>query len=170
MKKALLIIVPIIAIVVVGIALYYNEETTSEYFFAFDEVTYYKTDKGFNDLSIIDDKKVKTLKDSITSKMMSDFEEAISYDVAVTYLDSIGFKHKQIPVSKHDALREIFREKSTKRTEWVSCEPIYRDIYVFKKNGKVSGIAKLCYECGLFQLLIPMPILRILVWKGNLRN
>lgn len=27
------------------------------------------------------------------------------------------------------------------------CEPIYRDIFLFKKNTKVSGIAKLCYDC-----------------------
>lgn len=145
MKKALLIAIPIV-VIAVAIALYYNNHTT--YYFDFDEVVYYKTDKGFDDLIAIDKKEIMTLKDSVTNQLMGEFEEAIPYDVAAAYLDTIGFEKKVLPASKHDALMEIFKEKLKKRIEWTTCEPIYRDIYVFKKKGKVSGIAKLCYECG----------------------
>jgi hypothetical protein len=152
MKKALLITLPIIAIAIVVIALYYNNK--QEYYYDFDEVIYYKTTKDFNDLVAIGNeevrslKDVKTLRDSVAFQIMGDFEEAVPYDVAATYVDSIGFEKKILPVSKHTALMEIFREKPKMRTEWTTCEPIYRDIYVFKKNGKVVGMGKLCYECG----------------------
>lgn len=146
MKKALLITLPIVAIAIVAIALYYNNK--QEYYYDFDEVIYYKTTKGFDDLIAIDDKEVMTLKDSVANQLMGEFGEAVPYDVAATYLDSIGFEKKILPASKNTALMEIFREKSKERTEWTTCEPIYRDIYVFKKNGKVVGMGKLCYECG----------------------
>lgn len=149
MKKALLITLPIVAIAIVAIALYRNH---TRYYFDFDEVAYYKTTKDFNE--IIGDeevrslKDVKTLKDSVAFQLMGKFGEAVPYDVAATYLDSIGFEKKVLPASKNAALMEIFREKFKERTEWTTCEPIYRDIYVFKKNGKVVGMGKLCYECG----------------------
>ncbi|MDV6168685.1 hypothetical protein R1T16_09635 [Flavobacterium sp. DG1-102-2] len=120
-----------------------------KYYFDFDVVEYYITDKGFKDLAVNYNKKNKTLKDKVTLKIMSSFDQPVSYETAIKNLESIGFKKVVIPVSKHDVLRSIFTEKPSKRTESVACEPIYRDIYVFRKNGKVSGIAKLCYECGL---------------------
>lgn len=150
MKKALLIIVPIIAIAVAGIALYYN--SNGDYYYDFDEVVCYHTTKDLNEIignnEVRSLKDAKTLKDSVAYQIMSDFEEPIPYDVVAVYLDSIGFEKKVLPVSIHSELMEIFREKPTVRTESTTCEPIYRDIYVFKKNGKFSGMTKLCYECG----------------------
>ena len=115
MKKALLITLPIIAVVVVAIAFYYNNKQV--YYYDFDEVIYYKTTKGFDELIAIDDKEEMALKDSVTNQLMGEFEEAVPYDVAATYLDRIGFEKKVLPVSKHDALMEIFREKLKRRTE-----------------------------------------------------
>lgn len=125
---------------------------SGKYYYDFDEVIYYKTTKGIDDLIAIDDKEVKTFKDSVTSQIMADFGE-IPYAVTANYLDSIGYTRKEVPLSKLPALKEIFREKSTERTEFAACAPIYRDIYVFKKNGKFSGMAKLCYECGLSRFI-----------------
>lgn len=30
------------------------------------------------------------------------------------------------------------------------CEPIYRDIFIFKKNKEETGMAKICFKCGLY--------------------
>jgi hypothetical protein len=147
MKKALLIIVPIIAIVVVGVALYCKN---TSYYFSFDEVVYYKTKIGWDELSVIDRKKIKTVNDSMTMTLMGDYNfESIPDNRAVTYLDNLDFEKKTIPVSKHELIREVFREKLSTYYETTLCEPIYRDVYVFKQNGEITGIAKLCYECGL---------------------
>ncbi len=161
MKKGFKIFIIVVAVSVLGVVTYdfskaymidgsenEYEFVLGKYYYDFDEVLYYKTAKDFDDLVAIDKKEIKTLKDSITSKLMTDFDEAVSYDVAAVYLDSIGFEKKVLPPSKHAALREIFREKISNISETTVCEPIYRDIYVFKKNGKLAGIAKLCYSCG----------------------
>jgi hypothetical protein len=130
-----------------------DEPVLGKYYYDFTEVVYYKTTKGFDDLIAIDDKKVMTLKDSVTFQIMTGFEEVVPYDVEATYLDSIGFEKKIIPVSRYAALYEIFRVKIRKHSEAAACMPIYRDIYVFKKQGKVIGIAKLCYSCGQSQFI-----------------
>ncbi|PZR19509.1 MAG: hypothetical protein DI539_13780 [Flavobacterium psychrophilum] len=126
-----------------------TEHEKGKAYFDFDEVVYYKTIKDFDDLIDVDGKKVRTRKDSVTEQIISDFEEVVPYDVAAAYLDSIGFEKQVLLVSKHSELMEIFSEKSNLNIGSTTCEPIYRDVYVFKKNGKFSGMAKLCYECGL---------------------
>ena len=30
-----------------------------------------------------------------------------------------------------------------------ACAPIYRDIYVFRNNNKIVGIAKICFGCQI---------------------
>jgi len=147
MKKALLIIVPIIAIAVVGVALYNNKESKLEYYYDFDEIIHYKTNIDESDLMDIRHKQIKTTKDSMMLTMAWDYYR-FPLNRAVAYLDSIDFKKQLIPVSKHRALKEIFKEKTTELDWGTACESVYRNIYVFKKNGKISGIAKLSYECG----------------------
>ena len=34
-----------------------------------------------------------------------------------------------------------------------ACAPEYRDFLVFRKNDKVSGIAKICLSCGHFYFI-----------------
>lgn len=148
MKKALLIIVPIIAIAVAGIALYYYDQGGAEYYYDFDEVVHYKTDIDELDLLELDKKQVKTTKDSIMLTMAWNYY-SFPLNRAVAYLDSIDFKKQVIPSSKHSEIREIFKEKS-KEMDWgTTCEPVYRNIYVFKKNGKISGLARICNQCGM---------------------
>ena len=55
-------------------------------------------------------------------------------------------KHK-IEKSKLKKLSEIFSERKEVKTEYSSCDPIYRNIFIFKKNGKVVGISKICFGC-----------------------
>ncbi len=34
-----------------------------------------------------------------------------------------------------------------------ACAPEYRDILIFKKNEKISGVAKICLSCSQFYLI-----------------
>jgi len=34
-----------------------------------------------------------------------------------------------------------------------TCAPLFRDILILRQNGKISGVAKLCYDCGKFHLV-----------------
>lgn len=151
MKRILLILVPIIAIAVVGIALYCNKESEPMYYYDFDEVIHYHTDIDEHELLAIREKKVKTIQDSMMLTMTWNYYR-VPLTRAVTYLDSIDFKKQILPSSKFPAIKEIFKEGNSIYESPMSCEPVYRNIYVFKKSGKVTGVAMLCYGCqkGIF--------------------
>lgn len=120
-----------------------------DYFFNFDEVVYYRADKKYPNIYEVNHKSPKTLTDSMTVKIMRrESPENISDTLAIMYLDSIGFEKINISQNKLDSLREIFRERNGCESYTTSCLSTYRDVYLLKKKGKVTGIVKLCYECG----------------------
>ncbi len=131
-----------------------NEVVKGKYYFDFDEVVYYSASDKYPDPDQIREKEVKTKIDTMTIEIMQGYlPQATSDTIYIAYFDSIGFKKKIIPEGKQNALREIFREKSVENSETAACAWTYRDFYLFKKKGKVTGIAKLCYECGIDEFI-----------------
>ena len=47
---------------------------------------------------------------------------------------------------------KFFQKKKCKEIVSAACEPVFRDIFIFKKNKKEIGIAKICFECELYSL------------------
>lgn len=122
------------------------------YYFDFDEVVYYNTtdmEKSYDY-----DKKNITPIDSITIQIMrGDMPTSLNDSISIAYLDSIGFNRKVLPVSKNKEIKEVFREKKVDSYEVTACAWTYRDIYILKKNGKITGIVKLCYDCGQYEFI-----------------
>jgi hypothetical protein len=62
-------------------------------------------------------------------------------------LNKIGFKKTMIDKKKFAEIDQFFVEKEAKEHLATSCIYIYRDILVFKKKSKVTGVAKICFGC-----------------------
>ncbi|HAS39864.1 MAG TPA: hypothetical protein DCS93_05265 [Microscillaceae bacterium] len=63
-------------------------------------------------------------------------------------LEGFGFVKQQVPSKKFAGINELlFSEKSEGRRT-TSCEPFYRDILVFRRDARLVGIAKICFECN----------------------
>ncbi|OJJ23197.1 hypothetical protein BKI52_02245 [marine bacterium AO1-C] len=62
-------------------------------------------------------------------------------------LEGLGFVKQQVPAKKFGKINELmFSDKSTgMRT--TACKPFYRDILVFRRDARLVGIAKVCFEC-----------------------
>lgn len=114
--------------------------------FEFDEAFHY---------SITNEKSEKVDRiNSIYEVIYEDYPYKMKELGFIYNLERNGFVKKTIPVDNHSELRTVLRSQfgmgflfSTK------CLPIYRDIIIFKKNNKVSGIAKICFECGQHQFI-----------------
>ena len=49
----------------------------------------------------------------------------------------------------YKSLSKIFSNHKIELKESNACDAFYWDIFIFKKNGKVNGIAKICFDCNL---------------------
>lgn len=125
------------------------------HYFDFDEAIYYNiTDSLSND---IDSNPDRSATDSIGERLLSGRNaRELSDTIAIAWLDSVGFSKRVFNEVEQVKLREIFREKSFDYDEdetVTTCAPVFRDIYLFKKEGKPTGIVKICYDCGDLQII-----------------
>lgn len=121
-------------------------------FFDFDEVVHYQVniskDEFYNLLQTDTlSNETKLLADLLgnycpkTEKEINNFKEAIKLSWVSLY---------NIDTKFTDELYAIFSEKRCDEIWRAACEPIYRDIFIFKKNKNEIGIAKICFDCGLY--------------------
>jgi hypothetical protein len=114
--------------------------------FEFDEAIHY---------SITDEKseKIDTI-NSIYEVIYEDYPYEMKDLRFVNNLERNGFIKKPIPTHNHSELRTILRSQFGMGFLFSKkCLPVYRDIIIFKKNDKVSGIAKICFGCGQHQFI-----------------
>jgi hypothetical protein len=94
----------------------------------------------------------KTKNETILQKLLvMNFPESITE----TNFESILLKNKFIKTElnkkKKIEIENIFSQKDSLKTEFSSCIAFYRDVFVFKKNNSIIGIAKICFGCGISQ-------------------
>lgn len=124
-------------------------------FFDFDSVEYYSLNKSKEEE--MGENNSKSIDNGIFDKIFFDnYPEKLNNKVFYTTINSDGFSKSELSQKDVEYLRnDIFLEKfSLKMFELrKACAPEYRDILVFKKKNKISGIAKICLSCGQFFLI-----------------
>ncbi|MFL9833476.1 hypothetical protein [Chryseobacterium terrae] len=68
------------------------------------------------------------------------------------FIEKIGYSKKYIDPSNFEILDKIFVEKPEENMTVASCIPIFRDILIFKKNEKVTGMMKICFSCHQYSI------------------
>lgn len=118
-------------------------------FFDFDEVYLYQISEKESNKYFSDDK-------STSQKEKDEFNKvAFMYSSPKNLNDKWFFekietyypKKQKIENSKLKELSDIFTERKEEKMVVTACDPIFRNIFIFKKNGKVVGISKICFDC-----------------------
>lgn len=129
--------------------------TQNKPFFDFDEVIHYEfpiPTNEYHDLTLVDSmsEKGKFLYFLLDYPCPVTQEEKIKFKEALESVD----KEENIINSKYynELKNQIFSEKKCDDIWAYGCAPIYRDIFIFKKNKKETGMAKICFECQLFSI------------------
>jgi len=63
-------------------------------------------------------------------------------------LVGFGFVKQQVPSAKFAKINEILFNEKSKGRKATGCKPFYRDILVFRRDARLVGIAKICFECN----------------------
>lgn len=127
--------------------------TPNKPFFDFDEVTHYQisiSEKDFLDLVHVDSvsEEGKLLSCLLEDPCPITQEEKVKFEEAIKSVDK---QENVINPKYYNELRnKIFTEKKCKESWAYACAPLYRDIFIFKKNNVETGMAKICFECQLF--------------------
>ena len=129
-----------------------------EIYFDFDEIEYYVIDSvseiDLIDISIevrTDSNNTRTELEILKSAIIIGEEpETLKDSAVIGELINIGFERKPI---RRNRVKDFFRERKDTIAMTALCGPVYRDILVFKKQNKISGIAKICFSCDKHHII-----------------
>lgn len=123
-------------------------------FFNFDEIEYYHIDILESKAMEIWDKPNKSPIEQLkVDILIKEKPENLNNLTFIQSLNTIGFTKSLINPSQFKDINLIFSEKSGYESYVSGCIPVYRDILVFKKDNKIIGVSKICFDCHLFRII-----------------
>jgi len=124
------------------------------YYFDFDTVDWYSIEINIDDLLDFEGQSNLTKNQKLQYDLiMMDEPESENDTLFIQDLEKIGFE--KIIIKKEERvnlIHEIVREKSHQESLATACVAVYRDIFIFRKDGEVIGIAKICFDCWKSQI------------------
>lgn len=124
------------------------ENHSGKLFFDYDTIHHYSIIMDDSQVNELYDRKSDSTLDSLRYRIILDETPTTITDTAfLVNLEIIGYKKTIIDTAIHNEINSIFMEKKTEEILATSCIYIYRDILIFRNMGKISGMAKICFEC-----------------------
>ena len=117
-------------------------------YFQYDKVEHYFLDIDEEKIWVIEEKESKTDKEIKQLELLIQYTpDKLSDTIFIKDLEKIDFVKTEIQADKFEQLDKIFCERKHKNLITMPCIAYYRDILVFKKENKIIGIAKICFDC-----------------------
>ncbi|KFF17327.1 hypothetical protein B0A62_09685 [Flavobacterium hydatis] len=123
-------------------------------FYESDKIDHYYLDISediFFDPIRIKSKNEDTIK--LNKILMYSYPDSVSEPNFELNLKKFHFIKHELSKEKKKEVENIFSQQDSLRNEYAACIPKYRDIFIFKKNDSIIGIAKVCFGCGISQFL-----------------
>lgn len=123
-------------------------------FFNFDSIEYYNIDIEENLAMALSELQDKSELDKLRYDIIiGEVPKSIRNPNFINNLIKIGFKKSEIKSEDFKNISQLFSEKPEREGIYFACITIFRDILIFKKNKKVVGIAKICFDCNQNQII-----------------
>jgi len=123
-----------------------------EYYFEFDKVEYYTINIDEREAAnLMCENNYRTELEELKSGIITGNKpETIAEPEIVSALVKVGYERKLIRKRK---VEKFFRERQDTMAFTSSCWPVYRDVLIFRRRNKISGMAKICFECEKHQII-----------------
>ena len=111
----------------------------SKNYFTFDEIVQYKLNPEIN-TELLFSEVLKTGIDSLRRVIIiNEKPSELKDSLFIRSLDKVGFENVKVNPFKYHEIKDIYRERSSPFIKTsTTCEPIYRDILIFKLQNKIT--------------------------------
>jgi hypothetical protein len=125
-----------------------TEEVKKQPVFLFDSIIHYSIAIAEDTLWGIERIKNKTKEQRrLIEVVLHEKLDTLLDTTSLIHLSSLGFTKRYLSNEKTEALRGIFYSQNMNNELATICEPIYRDILVFRLKSRNTGVMKLCFDC-----------------------
>ncbi|WP_164515265.1 hypothetical protein [Flavobacterium ustbae] len=107
-----------------------------------------------DDFFILMKKENKTEKELQLSDLFSGYyPDSIPKEDFEKILLRQNYKKSKLNIREQKKIESVFSEKDLPIPDAAACIAEYRDIFIFKKRGRIIGISKICFVCNRFQII-----------------
>ncbi len=138
------------------------EDIPTDFCFDFDEVAHYQIEMSDEAVYALLDVEIDTnnidiYKDAqhLNEILCEDYPTICTDTTFIDDLINFNFQKQNIVPEQFESLSKALCGKPQPNQIFNICQPIYRDILVFKKDNRINGIAKICFGCQQKYLLRP---------------
>lgn len=131
-----------------------KDQTSSKCFFDFNQIDYYYFIDTARERNLYNNEP-KSADDSLLYEVYSENINSLSMDTSfLEHLERIGYDKISVNSQYYMQFSKIFSmKKKYREVSMNDCLPAYRDIFVFRKDEKISGVAKICFTCDLYNFI-----------------
>ena len=118
-------------------------------FFVFDQVDHYHTSISDAYVKSLYEKPDKKRTDLAMLQIIGGNVPVSGADtVFIRNMDILGFSEKTLDKSENEQLSKIFSKQEPASPAPPAAQPVYRDVLIFRRGGRVIGMAKLDMASG----------------------
>jgi hypothetical protein len=118
-------------------------------YFEYDQLDHYYISIDHDKLWDMENKKTRTPQEEQQIELLlQQTPDKLSDSFVLNDLEKLDFIKKEISPAMFGENSKIFCERKHKDVFALSCVVEYRDILIFKKKNKITGIAKICFGCN----------------------
>jgi hypothetical protein len=122
-------------------------------FFDSDKIEHYYLNISEDDFFKLIRKDKKTKKELEFSELfVGNYPDTIPTADFEQILLKHNYKKSKLNIKQQKSIESVFSEKDLPIPDAAACIAEYRDIFIFKKRGKIIGISKICFKCNRFQI------------------
>lgn len=132
-------------------------DKNAKYYFDYDSIIHYQSMIAGKELKRCylghPDNSGATAFDSLKSKvLLGNIPSGLNDTAFIEQLPALGYRRLVIEPYNFKKFDHIFQTRVREKYEVAGCSSIFRDLIIFKKRNKITGIARLCLGCGAHQL------------------
>ncbi|WP_147298507.1 hypothetical protein [Flavobacterium cutihirudinis] len=123
-------------------------------FFDSDRIDHYYLNLSENNFFKLIKKENKTEKEKeLINIYIHSFPDNIPQEDFEKTLLSHNYKKSNLSIKDEKSIENVFSEKDSLKNDACACIAEYKDVFIFKKNAKTVGIAKICFKNARFQII-----------------
>lgn len=118
-------------------------------FFHFDQIDYYYSDISREEETELGNNNERSRQEKALCQILYDRVPVSTLDTLfIKNMAILSFNKRTIDPKLNSKISHLFSLRTSEIQEVTACAPTYRDILIFRKKGKVIGVAKICFSCN----------------------
>ncbi len=123
-------------------------------YFEYDQVEHFHFTKSSDLLVGFEDRIHDSPENEVLFRIVFSNElKALKDTVGLIGMETVGFEKLSVGREYFKEINKVFCRTPANAIPARMCIPTYRDVLIFRRNGRIVGFARVCFECTIYSFV-----------------